>query len=183
MRCAGRPAASSGGAAGTDGVHGQPWAQATEASKDERFGVTRRSVAGTAGRCRNRATGECIGRHYLEPKLRGIPVVDAPGGAEGYELRGDSEGDRRQGRKVQKLEATPGCIERRNGRNRTAGKLEVRKPPGALIGCGIRGNSELHRRQTRRRDGAGQLAVASGGVIGRARRGRPQFSAGGVRRM
>jgi hypothetical protein len=35
-------------------AEGQPKASAAEAPKDVKFGATRRSVAGTAGRCRNR---------------------------------------------------------------------------------------------------------------------------------
>ena len=51
---AGKPATTPGGAAGRANAEGKPEASAPEAPKDARFGVTRRSVAGTAGRCRNR---------------------------------------------------------------------------------------------------------------------------------
>lgn len=110
-------------------------ADAPATLKDTRFGATRSSIAGTAGRCKNWGQLQ-------------------------------------------------GCIKRRNGRNRVAGKPEPQKPPGALIGCGIRGDSKAP-------SPAEPEGVVCGAARGRVERrnrkgeagGDSKSSAGGVRRM
>jgi len=60
------------------GVRGRPRTQAPEAPKDERFEVTRRSVAGKAGRCRCRGIpGTYIGRRNWKSEAAGQPGADA----------------------------------------------------------------------------------------------------------
>jgi len=61
------------------GVSGQPEIQALEAPKDERFGVTRRSVAGTAGRWGNRGDpGNSSTGVTRKCDAVGQPAADAP---------------------------------------------------------------------------------------------------------
>jgi len=74
----GKLKASSGGASGRSGARGKPRAQAPEAPKNERFGVTRRSVAGIAGRCRDWGIpGTCVGRRSWKSEAVGKPAADA----------------------------------------------------------------------------------------------------------
>jgi hypothetical protein len=99
----GKLKASSGGATGRSGARGQPRAQAPGAPKNERFGVTRISVAGIAGRCRNRGyTWNLCWEAQLEERSSGETRSRRNRGAEGRESRGNSTICRRQGRKMQR---------------------------------------------------------------------------------
>jgi len=70
--------ASSGGATGRSGARGKPRAQAPGAPKNERFGVTRISVAGRAGRCRDRGIpGTCIERRSWKSEAARKLAADA----------------------------------------------------------------------------------------------------------
>jgi hypothetical protein len=70
--------ASSGGATGRSGARGRPRAQAPGAPKNERFGVTRISVAGRAGRCRDRGIpGTCIERRSWKSEAARQLAADA----------------------------------------------------------------------------------------------------------
>jgi hypothetical protein len=60
MRLVGKPTASSAGAAESAEFEGNRELKHPEALKNERFGVTRKSVAGKAGRCRNRGDLEPV---------------------------------------------------------------------------------------------------------------------------
>ena len=58
------------------GAKGRPEATAPEAPKDARRGETRGSVAGTAGRCRNRGNPENVSAGATEEaRLRGNPEL------------------------------------------------------------------------------------------------------------
>lgn len=70
--------ASSGGATGRSGARGKPRAQAPGAPKNERFGVTRISVAGIAGRYRDRGIpGTCVGRRSWKSEAARQLAADA----------------------------------------------------------------------------------------------------------
>jgi hypothetical protein len=106
-------------------AEGQPEAPAPEAPKDTRRGVTRGSVAGKAGRCRNRGNpAECIGRCYWRGEAAGETSSQRARGAEGCEFRGDSKIHRRQGRKMRKPGQPGGRIGRRNRRSEERGNLQ-----------------------------------------------------------
>jgi len=147
--------ASSGGAAGRSGAQGKPRAQAPVAPKNERFGVTRISVAGRAGRCRKRGIpGTCIERRNWKSEAVGKPAADAtevPKDMRVGETRFSVAG--RAGRCISR--GNPRCIEKRNGRNRIAGQPGIRKPLEALIGVEIQGNLEIERRQNPKMRSAG----------------------------
>jgi len=68
---AGKLATNTGKRRWKSGAEGKPEAPAPEALKDARFGATRMSVAGTAGRCRNRATRGLINRCNQRSKATG----------------------------------------------------------------------------------------------------------------
>jgi len=69
--------------------------------KDARFGETRRSIAGRAGRCRARGNS---GPHQQggagEAEMRGNPELRLDGAAEGCEIRGNSKIHRRHSEKM-----------------------------------------------------------------------------------
>jgi len=134
MKLVGKPTASSGGAAGRSGVRGKPRAQAPEVPKNERFGVTRRSVAGKAGRCRSRGN--------LEPVSAG-----AAGGAR---PQGNLRLTHRRCRRIRKSgqldDRSPAGPEgAKTGETRDASR-------GATGEIELRGNPELENRWKRRMD-------------------------------
>jgi hypothetical protein len=83
-------------------AEGKPNASAPAAPKDARLGATRRSVAGTAGRCRNRGDSGNASAGTTGSEAQGETPGLCAGCAEGCENRGDSKIHRRQGRKMQK---------------------------------------------------------------------------------
>lgn len=99
---AGKLATNTGKRRWKSGAEGKPKAPAPEALKDARFGATRMSVAGTAGRCRNRGNPGTHQQVQPEEQSYGAARSLGAGCAEGCEIRGDSKIHRRQGRKMQK---------------------------------------------------------------------------------
>jgi hypothetical protein len=102
----GKPATNTGRRRWKSGAEGKPGVPAPEAPKDARFGVTRISVAGTAGRRRNRGDPGTDRQAQTEEQSYGDARSLGAGCAEGCEIRGDSKIHRRQGRKMQ----TPGQL-------------------------------------------------------------------------
>lgn len=107
-------------------AEGQPEAPAPGAPKDSNCEATRGSVAGKAGRCRNRGNpADCIGRCNWRGEAAGETPGQRARGAEGCEIRGNSKIHRRQGRKMRKPGKPGGRIGRRDRRSDERGNLQV----------------------------------------------------------
>lgn len=129
----GKPAATPGGAAGRSGVRGKPKAQAPEAPKNERFGVTRSSVAGRAGRCRS----------------RGNPG-NVSAGATGRARGGETQTGAPEALKDTRGGATRGSVAGRAGRCKDGETRDASR--GATGEIELRGNPELEDRWKRRKE-------------------------------
>jgi hypothetical protein len=150
------------------GAEGQPEAPAPAAPKDARRGATRESVAGKAGRCRNRGNpGKCIGRRNWKGETTGKPVVDATEALKDERFEATRRSIAGKAGRCRSRAGPGGCIDRRKRRIEDRGDL--RFTTGCAEGRETRGNSRVRRRQSLRMQGAGQLAASSGGATGRAK--------------
>ena len=149
---------------------GNPGTQVRYNRKDARFGETRRSVAGVARGAGIRGNLETHPGRRRKMKQPGQPGDSSPGrqrmqnsgqpgGASLATLEGAKFGATRRSTgwraKGAKLRGDPEIHRRQCRRVRDSRKLE--KPPVGMVGrCGVRGNSQLHRKAVLGSEAAGQ---------------------------
>jgi hypothetical protein len=164
---AGQPATAPGGAAGRAEPRGNLRFQRQRHRRTRNSGQLEYPSPAEPEDAETGATRRLHRQAQLERRSCGVTRGSRNRGAEGCEIRGNSNIHRRQGRKMRKP--------RQLGAHREARRVDRSRgatwsfTAGSVEGCEIRGNLKIHRRQSLKMPGAGQPAATSGGATGRAK--------------